>query len=791
MSTDLAKLVVSLEAETAKYHKELEKAQKRLESFGKGAQAEATAIGVAVGEFINEAAGRIFEFAKHTIDAADELSKLSQSSGIAVTALSELQYAADLSGVSQEDLAASLSKLNKAGVEAAEGSKEQAAAFKALGVDVLDGSKRVKDSEALLMDVADAFSGFQDGPEKAAVAMAIFGKSGAKLIPFLNSGRVGLEELRAEASKFGVTMTDEAAKAAEEFNDNLTRMQRAAQGVVVQMVQELVPTLTAVSEGMVGMAKDSGTAEATLGAFRVAFETITVLGANVAYVISGIGKELGGLAAQAAAVATLDFSGAARIGEMMKEDAAAARKEIDAFSERVLNAHANAEKVRATMARWKDAIDSSSKSKDLEIQRKTMLGLADAYQAGEFGAVGTTEATKAYEAAVAKALPAIEKKRLALQAVAGQAGKTKSALDSMMESLKLQAATLGMSAEDAELYKLKLAGASGAQLDLAKALLDGKAAFDTQKDALAQGKSVAESVQTPFKAYNAELTKLDGLLKRNAIDQDTFNRAVMAAQNTLVANDPAMQKAIEQNRHLQELLSNTASGQAEKQSADLQLLVDDYLRQRDAIDGNAEATKKYGEAFQNAVGGMPKDTKETTDLMSELTAEAARNMQGALAQFLFEPFKGGMKGMLDSFVTTLEKMVAEAAAAQIMRALVGKTAGGTGDGILGAALNAGIQYFTGTQAPAPVSEATVTPVGARASGGDMRAGQPYLVGEEGPELVFPGTTSRILSNPDSEQWARGGSRVVNQTINIQAQDPNAFRASERQIARKQRQELTK
>lgn len=72
-------------------------------------------------------------------------------------------------------------------------------------------------------------------------------------------------------------------------------------------------------------------------AIATVFETVAVLGVNVAYVIKQIGTEIGGLAAQAAAVARLDFSAAREIGRLMREDAAAARREVDALSDRILN----------------------------------------------------------------------------------------------------------------------------------------------------------------------------------------------------------------------------------------------------------------------------------------------------------------------------------------------------------------------------------------------------------------------------------------------------------------------
>lgn len=106
--------------------------------------------------------------------------------------------------------------------------------------------------------------------------------------------------------------------------------------------------LGAILDVVSGKAADEGKAvkEASLlhESLTTAFEAVAVLGVNVAYVFEQVGRELGGLAAQAAAVATGDFALAKRIGEAMKVDAEAARLAVDAKTEAILSASAKARK---------------------------------------------------------------------------------------------------------------------------------------------------------------------------------------------------------------------------------------------------------------------------------------------------------------------------------------------------------------------------------------------------------------------------------------------------------------
>lgn len=62
----------------------------------------------------------------------------------------------------------------------------------------------------------------------------------------------------------------------------------------------------------------------------VVWQTLSVLGRNVAFVFQGIGSEIGGIGAQIAAVMRGDLAGAKAIGDAMKADADQRRRELDA-----------------------------------------------------------------------------------------------------------------------------------------------------------------------------------------------------------------------------------------------------------------------------------------------------------------------------------------------------------------------------------------------------------------------------------------------------------------------------
>ena len=97
---------------------------------------------------------------------------------------------------------------------AAGGSKEAAEGFQRLGVKLKDADGKLRSPAELIYDVADGLQRLPDGTEKAALAMKLFGRGGAELVPVLNGGRGGLRALGVEARELGVVLSKDAIAAA-------------------------------------------------------------------------------------------------------------------------------------------------------------------------------------------------------------------------------------------------------------------------------------------------------------------------------------------------------------------------------------------------------------------------------------------------------------------------------------------------------------------------------------------------------------------------------------------------
>ena len=120
-------------------------------------------------------------------------------------------------------------------------------------------------------------------------------------------------------------------------NDNITRLSTKLDAFKLETIGPLIPLFLQLSEEMVKTSTKSDELSLSGQALKTVFETIAVLGANVIYVFKGVGTEPGGIAAQIVALGSGDFKAFSAIGTMMKEDAAQARKDVDALSDRLLN----------------------------------------------------------------------------------------------------------------------------------------------------------------------------------------------------------------------------------------------------------------------------------------------------------------------------------------------------------------------------------------------------------------------------------------------------------------------
>ncbi len=578
-------IVIDLLMKTGAFETDTKRAQKRLEELKKEAQDMGKAIGLSFSGFATGAALMI----KSSIDTMDAMSKLAQQSGVTVEQFSGLAYAADLAGISQDDLASSLVKLNRSMFDVFSGAEDAGKGFAALGVEVVNADGTIKDSTALMQELAGKFSAMKDGAEKTAIAVDIFGKSGAKMIPLLNGGSEGITELIAEAETLGIVLSTDTAKRAEEFNDIITRLQGSVQGLANRTSVELIPAMTDVVNTFIEIAKSeefistsTATVKGVVGALIGIFQTIAIVGTDVGFVFLSVGREIGAWAAQLVALGSGDLSGFTAISDAVKEDGERARAELDKFQQRIMS-----------------------------------IGTASA------------AADKPYEL-VGPLPPVKPPPRTGGGGGGGKAATRISDFQKYMDSLQRQVEkTQELTAVEQTLLDIS-ANRAGKLTHAQKDILLGLAQqIDASKELEEEEKSRQDSVDNLRRAQKQLADEVKGIYESSRTPLEVYTDKLA---------------------RLQELYE---SGH---------LTVDVYTK----------ATKQIGDEFVSA----GQKVEESADKFSEFAKQAERNIQDALGNTLEQTLKGNFDSIGEMWIDLIQKMAAQALAAQLNQALFGGSTGG-------------------------------------------------------------------------------------------------------------------
>lgn len=302
---DLAKLVVRLEAQSAQLLTELEKANKKVDRFAsqtsKTLQKWSNGL---VGFFSGRA---LFNFAKDVVEAQGELVGMAEQAGTSVEQLSALGYAAEQSGSDLDGLNAGLRGLANTAADAAAGSDKAAEAFATLGISATDSNGDLKATDELLLEIAEQFEQYADGAAKSALAQDLFGKSGRELIPLLNKGRDGIEELTEKAARLGLVVSTETAQAANQLGDDLKTLSSITRGVMGEALSEVVPILDGFVQSLTKSAEESGNLDRASRALAAGFKLLLSAGNIVAEIFDRVGSAVGAAAAAVVAIAQGEF----------------------------------------------------------------------------------------------------------------------------------------------------------------------------------------------------------------------------------------------------------------------------------------------------------------------------------------------------------------------------------------------------------------------------------------------------------------------------------------------------
>lgn len=289
MANFIGRLGVLLGLDSAEFQRGIQQASKQLDAF-----VEKTRTTAAVG------ATAFSAMAYQAMKLADEIVDTAKANDIAVDSVLKLRNALALSGGEAENAGKFLSSFTANIDKAAEGSFETQKTLKTLGVSL--GDLRTMNIDQLFTKTVDSLANMGDPLTRNAKAMELFGKA-AKGVDFVALN----EEL-----KTGAGVTDTQAKAIEDAAAAYDALAKAGRDFSVMLATELGPSIKTTLDYFGGM-KEVFSNVGTV--FKTVFETVTVLGANVAFVFKGIADEIAHTFENAKLLAQFDFKAARAANE--------------------------------------------------------------------------------------------------------------------------------------------------------------------------------------------------------------------------------------------------------------------------------------------------------------------------------------------------------------------------------------------------------------------------------------------------------------------------------------------
>ena len=688
---------------------------------------------------------------------------LSEKIGDTASNVASLKEVTDISGVSFDTVAAASVRLTASLSKTDDESKAVGSALSALNLN-FDEFKKLS-PVAQLDTAAKAMGGFADGSEKTAIAVALFGKAGADLIPFLND--------LSDAGELQVRLTDEQIKAADAYTKSIDRLSSQMSSFVQVTAAGAVPTLQSVQSIFAQLAKDETTvATATdlmIGAMSgavVLFQTIAVVGSDVGFVFLGVGREIAAVAAQLNALARGDLAGFRAISDAVKEDGERARAELDKFQSKVMS-------IGQPVSSSQPSTPGSPAKPKINISGLAAGGSGGSDQIAKAQLASDLEQIKKASEATVNAYANAEKILEARRAASLIDDQEYYAAKLGFLNLNSDAQEQALQKEIDRLSAEKLVGKD--KIDNARKIAEAESKLSKLRaDAVANIEILSiqevaandKIAQSYADATIAAQAYIDTVKRQNdaeiaGVGRGTKSRAEQAGRNQIEDKFTGQRQSLERDKRnnlitQQEYDTYLAIAKTtfEKEIA----LYDERTAainaaQGDWVNGANEAMSNYYDNAKNVAGGV-----------EQVFGSAFQGMEDAFVDFAMTG-KASFADLAKSIIADIIRIQAK----QAIAGLVGGSASGgsSSGGMFGSLISAGLSMFGG-------GAGTSVPAG-RAIGGPVSAGGLYRVNENRPELLnVAGKQYLMMGNQSGSVDSNvGGSGGVNVNVTVDASGSSA------------------
>jgi phage-related protein len=241
---EIFKLFGSIFVNSDEAEKSISRTEEKAESLGSklgNGIKTAAKWGTAIVSGATAAVGGLLAVTNQTAEYADEIDKLSERTSINREELQRWKYAASQSGADIGKLEVGIKTLSGYMDDAMNGSKKATEAFAALGISVDD--LRNKSQEEIFEEVMNSLGDMEQGAVRNAIGADLLGRSYTELLPLLNAGSSGMQELKDRADELGLVMSEDAVVANVTFGDTLQDIQESFGGIVRGLTNSFLPML--------------------------------------------------------------------------------------------------------------------------------------------------------------------------------------------------------------------------------------------------------------------------------------------------------------------------------------------------------------------------------------------------------------------------------------------------------------------------------------------------------------------------------------------------------------------
>jgi len=806
----LASLVVSLEANVARFESDLNKAEfmakKAMDTIGNVSE---TAMKAVKGAVMAMAAAYTFDaFAdgiKGAIASAGELDQMAKKTGATVEALSGLKSAAKLSGTSLEEVGGGLQKLSKAMFEAAGGSQKQSDLFKSLGVEVTDSSGKLRDSGEVMLDLAKKLDSMDSSTQAVATAQMLLGKRGAELLPFMQD--------LAEIGELNAKVTSEMAAEADMYEKNLVRLEGRKKSLYNTIASALLPVMrdftdallasgsmterlndtakqlkqdnvieTWAREGLRAVAAFIDIFDACVRIVRIAGNAIAATGADIVSVLAfmdGIGAEM---------ISEKSLDPVKRRFETLTSDLKSHAESFNEDMVKIWTAPLFLTKLDEQFAQrdagLKKPVESAKRSFAIPDQRPDKTSPFDSYL-DSLNVEAIKDKLGKYEAMIEKGrLLAVKEGRLgdmakvtatvsSIQSI--DEGKRIDAfahsLDVANQQYEFQNTLIGLNARDQALATEGRKNFLAVEQQIWDAEKNGsKLSSEAQQRLRAEAtKSTAALVQAVNERFDAQ-QKFDETKRINAFTHslEQANEQYIFQTDLIGMNAQAQEIANVKRKNFlaveQQIWDAEQSGT--KLTADTQQrlryeAVKSTAVMVKAIEARWDAERSWEMGVTKALNNYIDTVTNAAAQSERLFTNAFKGMEDALVSFV-QTGKLDFKSLANSIIADLIRIQIQNS---IMKPLAQATSGMSLSGMFSSAGN----FLSGLF---------------KADGGPVAGGQPYIVGEQGPEWFVPNGAGTIVPNGKSPSTPVGSDSStataqapININFSVRAMDARSFQSA--------------